>query len=254
MNFTDANALLVGRYKHSKKLGNNTYLVRNDDGSVAVKLHDTNVVTMKEDGTIILDSGGWRTNTTKERMNHYMPSGYDISQRKSIWYLIHRTYNAKNGWKTVAEMTFKDGCGINPNGTIFGGLSAIGEKKQAKLTADVKEYAKRFINALEKGKVGLPSTGDCWYCSMTTAEDGKTLGDSTNDNTHILAHIKENYFVPSLLVNACNERGVSRIAMHNIYSMMQLKNMTGCISWDAVKSQVQSAITKYVSTRLGLTV
>lgn len=242
MNYKEANALLSGRNKDSKKIDNNTYLIRLDNGDIAVKLHNTNVVTYKPDGSVILDSGGWQTNTTKDRMNRYLPFGR-ISQSKKIWYFQHGE----------VLITYKDGCGINAKGKLFGGQSEAATKKTLKLIEDVKKYAKRFIIELEKGKIGRPSSGDCWYCAMQT-EDGKTLGDSTKDNEHILSHIKTNYFVPSLLFNACKERGISRIAEHNLAVMTSGQTVEATQMWDVVKGQVETALIKYISTRLGLTI
>src|SRR5665213_3455922 len=83
MNYQTANAKLTGRCKDSRKVANHTYLKRRGE-DIALQLHQTDVVTMHPDGSITLDSGGWRTLTTKARINdHY---NY-ISQRKGIWYL-----------------------------------------------------------------------------------------------------------------------------------------------------------------------
>src|SRR5690349_8930926 len=71
--------------KTSRKLANNTYLQRRDDKTIAVKLHDTDVVTYTTDEKIILNSGGWRTVTTKERINTFSP--LTVYQNKSIWYV-----------------------------------------------------------------------------------------------------------------------------------------------------------------------
>lgn len=71
----------------SRKVGNNTYLMRIDDDTIALKLHYTNVVTYKADGCFRLNSGGWRTVTTKERMNRWTPSGFSIYQKKWNWYI-----------------------------------------------------------------------------------------------------------------------------------------------------------------------
>jgi hypothetical protein len=54
---------------------------------------------------------------------------------------------------------------------------------------------------IENGELELPSGGDCWHCSMVT-EDGESLGDATGDIDHIVSHIAEDYYVPSLLFNA----------------------------------------------------
>ena len=69
----------------AKKLGNNTYLRRVSDTTIAVVLHTTEVVRIHDDGTYTLNSGGWRTVTTKDRLNAYSPAS--VSQRNHDWYV-----------------------------------------------------------------------------------------------------------------------------------------------------------------------
>lgn len=67
-------------------LANNTVLreVPGDDGEThyAVRLHDTNIVTYTEDGRIILNSGGFYSKTTADRMNKFTPFAVLINRRK----------------------------------------------------------------------------------------------------------------------------------------------------------------------------
>ena len=80
--YDEADGLL--RKRDTKKVGNNTYLVRGE-GCIHVRLHKTNVVTMYPDNTYRLNSGGWRTATTKQRINRFSP--VKIYQHKYQWYL-----------------------------------------------------------------------------------------------------------------------------------------------------------------------
>ncbi len=70
----------------SKKIGNDTFEVVYTDGSRAIRLHKTDIVTFI-DGVIILDTNGWKTVTTKARMNHYIPAGSHVYRSKKIWYV-----------------------------------------------------------------------------------------------------------------------------------------------------------------------
>jgi hypothetical protein len=53
----------------SKISSNNTKVITQDDGTVVVRLHRTDVVTLFTDGTVVLNTGGWDTVTTRARMN-----------------------------------------------------------------------------------------------------------------------------------------------------------------------------------------
>lgn len=70
-----------------RKVANNTFLNRRYDDSIAVTLHRTDVVTAFADGRIVLKSGGWRTLTTKDRINMFLPSLCHLTQRKNEWWL-----------------------------------------------------------------------------------------------------------------------------------------------------------------------
>ena len=71
--------------RESKKLLNNTYLVRSGK-KIAVRLHNTDVVTFTPK-TITLNSGGWLTVTTKDRMNKYLPSNVKVFANKGEWFV-----------------------------------------------------------------------------------------------------------------------------------------------------------------------
>ena len=53
-----------------KPVANNTRLFRRGPDVIALRFHETDVVTFHADGRITLASGGWRTMSTKDRMNH----------------------------------------------------------------------------------------------------------------------------------------------------------------------------------------
>src|ERR1700757_3502505 len=115
MNYQEANAKLTGRNQQRRKLANNTYLERREDGRIAVRLHDTNIITYLPNGDVELSAGGrWRTVTTKARMNEYTPYGFSISQRKGQWYVV--THDEKYKWTNLA--LFEDGIVLHIDGTV----------------------------------------------------------------------------------------------------------------------------------------
>lgn len=95
MTYASACDKLNGR--DSRKVGNNTYLERIDSQTVGVRLHGTHVVTIHADGRYTLNSGGWRTATTKSRINDYAPAR--LSQRRGEWFVC----------RDGAEVEFCDG-------------------------------------------------------------------------------------------------------------------------------------------------
>lgn len=89
MTYHEADAQLNGRCHEHRKLQNSTYLERRPGSDIAVRLHQTDVLTFSPDGAITLDSGGWDTVTTKDRMNAYLPPvwrvGSDCGGRLFLW-------------------------------------------------------------------------------------------------------------------------------------------------------------------------
>lgn len=74
-----------GRNMSEKKVGNNTYAVRNTDGSIGLRLHKTQVVIFYQDGRVTLHTGGWRSVTTKARINEWIPGAWRVAQTKGQW-------------------------------------------------------------------------------------------------------------------------------------------------------------------------
>lgn len=110
MDYTQASKLLGNR--DSCKVGNNTWIHRmGGNGDIAVRLHSTYVVTMHADGTYTLRTGGWKTTTTKDRINAYSPAR--VYQRAGIWYLGN-TQPPARGRPMNAE--FFEGVRIDSNG------------------------------------------------------------------------------------------------------------------------------------------
>lgn len=81
--FAEALAALKGRT--SKKIANNTWVVA-VCGGVAIQLHRTKIITFNNDGSVVLDSGGYRSRTTKDRLNGALVGlGYRIFQKDFDW-------------------------------------------------------------------------------------------------------------------------------------------------------------------------
>lgn len=77
---------LRARQGHPRaKLHKNVYLEPRSDGKIAVKYHDTDIVTYYPNSRIQLSNGGWQTPSTKQNLNSYSP--FHIRQEKGVWYV-----------------------------------------------------------------------------------------------------------------------------------------------------------------------
>jgi hypothetical protein len=240
MNYTKANELHGKRAR--RKLCNNTYLERRG-ADIAVRLHATDVLVFRPDNSVVYNSGGWRTVTTKERMNSYGADGRWIWQDKGIWSIGTRG----------RRKLYEDGVIITANGKIIGGGDSRKAKAELRRRKEVQSYCKRFALALVEGKVKPPGAGDCFYCQMVEVDSKKPLGDATNNHDHLQSHIKESYFVPSLLVNAGQDEWapISPIVRSCIGEVWSGKPIHDNLKGIVIR-QVTKTLEKYIKHRLGL--
>jgi hypothetical protein len=159
---------------------------------------NTVILEFFPDGTTAYRAGSWRTTTTRERLNHFGRPGIYIRQAKGVWWI-------SDGSKTVP---FVDDLRVGPRGKLRARANAEKNRaacrRQQRLRARIRAYARTFIARLYAGQIPAPSEGDCWFCLMSTA-DGKTLGDSSHSHDHLRSHLAEKYYVPSLLYRALTE-------------------------------------------------
>lgn len=103
-----ANVEHVGK---PKLIANNTVRYTRPNGDTCVRLHRTDVVTRRADGSTVLTSGGWRTTTTKDRLRSYGPDGVTVFQRDHEWFICKR-----GDWDNA--IPFEDGLVISADGEI----------------------------------------------------------------------------------------------------------------------------------------
>lgn len=200
----DADTFLSGgRSKSDRPIANNTRVVRRGD-DIAVRLHATDVVTFGQDGAITLDSGGWRTMTTKDRMNACLPIGWSIGSDRGRWSVYRHGGYPDYHYTKVCR--YSDGITLR-DGEWSG--DPVDEVAEAKVQKAMEAYIRRYVRALGKG-IPMPSGGDCWACCLYVTEGpdtGKAAGDVGFAADHLLSHLEDDYHVPSLLINAFRERG-----------------------------------------------
>jgi len=223
--------------KADRPLCNNTRVQSRPDDSIAVKLHNTDVVTFHPDGRVVLDSGGWRTVTTKSRINEY--TTVRLYQDKSIWYIAPHAGDGSLDWDN--PIVYADGITLNPGGSFTG----AGEDPKAgiKLARDVSKFSRDYSELFIAGGIRPPSGGDCWMCAM------KIPGE------HLESHIKEKYYVPSLLNRAaefCGSGTLSTVANDFVARMWSPDHETPSFMANVVKRQIAACIRKYMRHELNL--
>jgi len=248
-----------------RKLANNTYLVAATVWAEAepcpwygIRLHETVVIQYFRDGSIRLDSGGWQTVTTKARINCGLPSGWIIGSDRGVWYLYRPGENGYSDFKN--GIPFADGIVIGPRGGISG--SGPDAKKTRKLRERINRFCRDYVAALWAGKVPAPGAGDCFYCQMPercyigTVKDGKLETRQGVHPDHLLSHMREKYYVPSLLNLAAkaNPDTISRAAGHQIGHLWGYHDAGPFPGGDFLQEQIRKCLRKYMLHAFGLSV
>jgi hypothetical protein len=83
--FEQAESFLSGRMERNVPSIRSTTIVKIDPFTIAVRYHGTSVVLFEKSGRITLNSGGFRSVTTKRRMNEFSP--VQVYQRNWTWYV-----------------------------------------------------------------------------------------------------------------------------------------------------------------------
>lgn len=104
-----AKKLLEGR---ARKIANNTYLVERLHDKIAVRYHQTDVVTFSDRATY-LDTGGWKTTTTRDRVRN---CGIDLYVQDYEWFI--KTRKGVFAWE-------EDRLYLEEDGRVFGGRGEL---------------------------------------------------------------------------------------------------------------------------------
>lgn len=169
--------------------GRSTVRYTTSDGTERIKYHDTVVLEVRKDGSIRLDSGGFRTVTTKERINTYQ-------NIVSIW-------QAKGEWSVhtgEAVIPFTDGMEFRKNGQLIGGKRAASKadaevNRKRRVARKIARYCTALKKEIAENGVPRPSNGDCFLCREAMKP------------TCLQSHLDEVYIHGTLVFNAVKWAG-----------------------------------------------
>lgn len=235
--------------RDSRKMGNNTYLKRRDERTIALKLHETDVLTYTPDG-VTYNTGGWQTTTTKSRLNEYGRDGYKVWSDKGQWKLFGPVWY---GQKPDPVVIYEDGLTIHTDGTITGAKTPEEAKADAKFRKDAGAYAKAYVDKLYAGEIDAPSGGDCFGCQFSRdANTGKLVNPMGWG--HLESHMTEDerYYVPSLVWNAMEASGASQYARETVQRLQTGDSHVRRDNRDFIAEQIEKSIKNYLVRERGL--
>lgn len=108
------NNILGSRDKRTVPSVRATVITRGYDGEgIRVSYHGTTVVIAHQDGSFTLNSGGYRTSTTKARINDY--SNAQVYQKNYKWFV---TQAINRGHLRDGDVVFYGGMRIDAGGNV----------------------------------------------------------------------------------------------------------------------------------------
>lgn len=190
MNFEKLSEI-VGKAKKLPKKIEYATTIRKEGDSIVIRQHETDIVKAMPSGRFELHMGGWNTKTTRERLSRYSPVQV-FTERGVAW--------VRANGKTIP---FEEGMVVDQNGKAFNvKIKASAQDKSVRMVSKmVKKYIDGFCEHVQKNGLENPGGGDCWLCLFPNA-----LQYDKDNPDHLFEHMKESYFVPSLLFNAMKER------------------------------------------------
>jgi len=226
--------------KQDRPYGNNTRVQRRGE-NIAIKHFDTDIMLFTP-STITMDCEGWRSFTTKSRLNNNLPSPWRVYQEKNQWYL----WNYKNKDTYVFEDGIFISFSTSIEGIIHGGGKIEDVKKRQKLIRRINKFAGNYVQEFVDGNIPVPSNGDCWGCLLKDEKGNTGMGSD-----HLISHMDEKYYVPSLLVNAVTEFPVSPAATWVISEKWYMGREVE-FAYNVFQDQVKKSISKYMKRQLKL--
>jgi hypothetical protein len=280
-----------------RPIAHNTRVVQLDDGTIGIKFHNTYIikyysnvlhgVKVHEGDSIQLNTGGWKTVTTRDRMNRFCP--LNIWTEKNVMYVSpfvwYQIYEDKKKGIAHKVYHFQDRMWFNPDGKVWvkensepielKPYSKKDEQRKRKQLKAIDTFIKNYINKLTSGKMDQPGNGDCFICQFESGSEnievgqmdksGKVTPGSNSD--HLIGHMKEKYYVPSIVWNAIRSQcydsdgywgnpnmtnGLSQFDKHNISCWFNPNSEHKPMANDMTTQRVKKIMKQYFIQRLGI--
>ena len=107
----------------------NTFRVFYKNGRKAIRLYKTDIITWDSEQYFMLNSGGWHTRTTVDRMNRYFGRGI---------YVYSENFQLKVK-TSFGIFTLFDGICFNRNGQPVKGFAVVTPKRERKMMDELKK-------------------------------------------------------------------------------------------------------------------
>jgi len=220
-----------------------------------VRLHSTDIITCYPLGHVRLDTGGWNTVTTRERMNGFLSAhvGQVGNRRRYSLYTVKGTLTlaqagaGESYWGAGSRVAqFSRTLTIGPRGGITSDASSGLESEQAQLRKRVRAYAAECVAAFP---LDMPNAGDCMYCRLFARSEAQGKLSTFGAADHFLSHLEETYVVPSLVWNALTWAGAGQVYFAAAFQAGEAGDRCRRI---VGAKHLERFVSRFVNTSLGL--
>lgn len=202
----------------ARKIDNNTWRHTDAGGVEHIRLHHTDIITFLPGGKVRLDSGGYKTVTTKDRWNKNLP--YRIYSNRGVLYVRGQG----------KEIPFEDGM-VLPDAF----------DAPAKVSPDIawKKKVQKLVAKLDKfDAFPEPQSGDCWGCLVRAKNGERPIGRDC-----VRSHVEEGYMHGALVLRAMEAA--------NYGSLPYVVEMARR-DWPRWRTQVKRNVRRFVCKEIGL--
>lgn len=141
----------------SRLVARNTVEWTDSEGVRRIRLHDTDILTFPPRGGFTIETGGWNTHTTRDRLNDFLPAGFRVyTERGQLWLYI----GDSNPWHGEGRrVPFRERITIGPRGAVKSDTGARNKEaeRDRKLIDGYMAKARKLAKA---GELPEPGPGD----------------------------------------------------------------------------------------------
>ena len=178
----------------SNLVGRNTVQWFDEQGRRFIRLHDTDILTFQPDGAILINTGGWNTPTTRDRLNAHLPDDWRVHTDRGSLVL---SGDDRKG--IVRVVSFRQKVRIGPRKGIVAD-TALDMEKDRKLIDG-------YMNKIKKMReLPRPDSGDPWV------NPDKVTGKYSESN--VRDWLKTEYVFGSFIVAAGRYAGLQDIGIN----------------------------------------
>jgi len=196
-----------GKRVARRKLQNHTYAERMADQfgrpAVGVRFHDTFVV-VNSAFTITLNTGGFGTATTRDRINAYTPDDVQVYTEKGSW-MVKGTHHSV---PFIEGMTLHWNDGWTFSSAILDDVAAQMTAHNTAIRVTVEAWLKDMPEALadhENGASLDKFQTKCASCCYVDRQQTRTIADEFENHEHLLRHMIDREWPEELIKVAMRE-------------------------------------------------